>query len=63
MCTQIPKAQKKIDDLTVFFAISGSVRVKVARSTLMKFTPGNPGLKEMTSHMDQDWTHPLLFFN
>jgi len=34
-----PKSTKKIDDFTVFFALSGSAPVKAARKTLMKLTP------------------------
>ncbi len=33
-----PKSTKKTDSLTVFFALSGSVRVKAARKTLVKLT-------------------------
>jgi len=36
---QIPKAQKKTDNLTVFFALSGSVCVKAAHRMLIKLTP------------------------
>jgi len=35
-----PKSTKKTDDLTVFFALSGSAHVKAGRWTLMKLTPG-----------------------
>jgi len=38
---QILKAQKKNDNLTVFFALSGSVCVKAAHRMLMKLTHGN----------------------
>jgi len=38
---QIPKAQKKTDSLTLFFALLGSARVKAARKTLVKLTPGD----------------------
>jgi len=38
---QIPKAQKKTDNLNAFFALLGSARIKAARRTLMKFTPGD----------------------
>ncbi len=37
--TQIPKAQKDTDELTVFFMLSGSARTKTACKTLMKSTP------------------------
>jgi len=30
----------KINNLTVFFALSGSARVQAVRKTLMKLTPG-----------------------
>jgi hypothetical protein len=40
LCSQIPKAQKKLLNLTVFIALLGSVRVKAARRTLVKLTPG-----------------------
>jgi len=33
---QIPKAQKKTESLTVFFALLGSVLVKAARKILVK---------------------------
>ncbi len=35
-----PESAKQIDNLTVFFALSGSARVKAARRTLMKLNPG-----------------------
>jgi len=35
-----PKSAKKTDDLTVFFALLGSVRSKAAGNTVMKLTPG-----------------------
>jgi len=35
-----PESTKKTDNLTVFFVLSGSVRIKAARRTLMKLTPG-----------------------
>jgi len=38
--TQIPKVQKKTDNLPVFFALSGSVWVKAAFRTSMKLTTG-----------------------
>jgi len=34
-----PERTKKIDNLTVFFALSGSTRVKAAYRMLMKLTP------------------------
>jgi len=37
--TQIPKAQKD-SQVVSLFALSGSVRAKAARGTLMKLTPG-----------------------
>jgi len=36
LCAQIPKAKKDIDDLTVFFTLSGSGHEKAASKTLMK---------------------------
>ena len=36
---KIPKAQKKLLDLTVFFALLGSDGVKAAHRMLMKLTP------------------------
>ena len=41
LCTKIPKAQKKLLNLTVFFALLGSVRIKAALRTLVKLTPSN----------------------
>jgi hypothetical protein len=38
LCVQIPKAQKDTDDLIVFFALLGSVRVKAAHKLLVKLT-------------------------
>ncbi len=35
-----PKGTKKTDNLTVFFALLGSARVKAAHRLLMKWTPG-----------------------
>jgi hypothetical protein len=35
-----PKSVKKIVQLSVFFTLLGSARVKAARRTLMKLTPG-----------------------
>ena len=35
-----PESAKKLIDLTVFFALLGSVCVKAARRTLVKLTPG-----------------------
>jgi len=37
--TQIPKAQKDTNDLSVFFALLGSVCVKASRKMLVKSTP------------------------
>jgi len=37
---QIPKVQKDMDDLTVFFAVVGSLSVKAACEMLLKTTPG-----------------------
>jgi len=40
---QIPKVQKRLDNLTVFFALSGSARAKAAFRMLMKLSQGgNP---------------------
>jgi len=36
----IPKAQKKTEGLTIFFALLGSLHVKAARNNLVKLTPG-----------------------
>ena len=36
-----PKSAKKLLNLTVFFALSGSAGVKAARRTLVKLTPGH----------------------
>ncbi len=44
---QIPKAQKKIDNLTVFFALLGSALVKAALRTLMKLTPNYKNSKKL----------------
>jgi len=35
-CAQIPKVQKNVDDLTVFFALVGSLSVKAALKMLVK---------------------------
>ncbi len=35
-----PKSAKKTDNLTIFFALLGSARVKAAQRTLMKLIPG-----------------------
>ncbi len=35
-----PKSTKKTNNLTVFFALSGSARVKAVSRMLMKLTPG-----------------------
>jgi hypothetical protein len=40
LCVQIQKAQKHNDDLTIILALLGSVHVKAACKTLLKFTPG-----------------------
>ncbi len=46
LCKQIPKAQKKTDNLTVSFVLSGSACVKATSRTLMKLTLGcNEGVK------------------
>jgi hypothetical protein len=34
-----PKSEKRTDNLTVFFALLGSARVKAAHKMLVKFTP------------------------
>jgi len=39
-----PKSAIKLLNLTVFFALLGSARVKAARRTLVKLTPGLPHL-------------------
>jgi hypothetical protein len=38
---QIPKAQKRTDNLTVFFALSGFAGTKSARKGLVKLTRGD----------------------
>jgi hypothetical protein len=35
-----PECVKKIDNLTVFFMLLGSVQIKAVRRILMKLTPG-----------------------
>jgi len=35
-----PESIKKTDNFTVFFALSGSVRIKAAHRTSIKLTPG-----------------------
>ncbi len=40
-CARRSRKRKKIDDLTVFFTLLGSVSVKVVRKTLMQFSPGD----------------------
>jgi len=42
---QDPKSAKKADNLPVFFALLGSVRVKSAHKMLVKLTPGITLLK------------------
>ena len=37
---QIPKAKKKTDDLTIFFALLGFACVKAAHKMVVKSTPG-----------------------
>jgi len=41
MCTD-PKRAKKTDELTVFFALLGSARIKSAHEMFVKSTPGRP---------------------
>ncbi len=54
-----PKSVKKIDNLTVFFTLLGSARVKAVRRTLVKLTPGdtllNP-LRTLECHFLFKWT-------
>jgi len=38
--TQIPKALKDTNDITVFFTLLGSTSVKAAQKMLVKLTPG-----------------------
>jgi len=42
LLAHIPKAQKRTDSLTVFFALLGSSYIKAARRTLMKLAPEGP---------------------
>jgi len=42
MHAQIPKVLIDTDDLTVFFALLGSVGVKASHKMLVKLTPGLP---------------------
>ncbi len=45
-----PKGTKKTDNLTLFFALSGSVHVKTVHKRWVKFTPGSvvePKLKKL----------------
>jgi len=42
LCSQIPKAHKN-SQVVSLFALLGSVHVKAAHRTLMKFTPGKVG--------------------
>jgi hypothetical protein len=42
---QIPKAQKKIENLTVFLALLGSACEKAPHRTLMELAPGIDGIK------------------
>jgi hypothetical protein len=39
LCKKIPKVQKDTDNLTVFFALLGSVRVKAAHKNIDKIDP------------------------
>jgi len=41
LLTQIPKAQKDSQVISVFFALLGSLRAKAARKMLVKFLPAN----------------------
>jgi hypothetical protein len=45
-----PKRAKKTDNLTEFFMLLGSARVKAACRILMKLTPGERG------RVAQEWT-------
>jgi len=50
MCTD-PKSAKKIDDLTVFFVLLGSSRVKAVCKMLVKLTPDVVGItKKLLTH-------------
>jgi len=42
---QIPKAQKKTDSMTVFFALLESAHIKAVRKMLVKSTPGQISAK------------------
>jgi hypothetical protein len=46
---QIPKAPKKTDNFTVFFALLGSAYIKTARKMLMKLTPADTDVKQFGS--------------
>ncbi len=51
-----PESVKKIDNLTVFFALLGSARVKVISRTLMKLIPGlMPEFPESGDHKKNLW--------
>jgi len=45
------RKSKKTDDLTVFFTLLGSVRIKAVRRTLMKLSPGR--IKAGRKHVDE----------
>ena len=48
---QMPKTQKKLHHLTVFFALMGSARIKSARQMLMKLTPDvDVDIKKVKEH-------------
>ncbi len=44
LCEQIPQTQNGNQDISVFFALLGSARAKVAPKLLMKLTTGGDGL-------------------
>jgi len=46
---QIPKVQKDVEDLSQCFKLLGSSRVKAARKTLVKLTPGVTALDRRSS--------------
>ena len=53
LCLQIPKTQKKLLNLTVFFALLGSARVKAACKMLVKLTPGQQEVQLVTKATQQ----------
>jgi len=52
------KRAKKTDNLTVFFALSGSALVKAAHRTLMKLTPGTYPTTEEVTKANQKASEP-----